>query len=74
MLSSCFRVLIFIEKYFRIDTDRVSYSLDPDQARQNGRSNLGPNCLQRASAYDNSGKSVKDTAKQLSENAVCVYF
>ena len=36
----------------------MSYSLDPDQARQ-----TGPNCLQQASAYGNSGQRVKATAK-----------
>ena len=33
---------------------RVSNSLDPDQARHFVGSDLGPNCLQRLSADDNS--------------------
>ena len=42
----------FTEKYmcrFFQNTIRESYSLDPDQARQNVGFNLGPNCLQRLS-------------------------
>ena len=37
------------------NTIRVSNSLDPDQARQNVRPDLGPNCLQRLSAEDTRG-------------------
>ena len=34
-------------------------SLDPDQARQNARPDLGPNCLQRLSADDTRRQRVK---------------
>ena len=40
---------------------RLSNSLDPDQARQFVRPDLGPNCLQRLSA--------DDTGKQNSSNS-----
>ena len=39
---------------FFFNTIRVSNSLDPDQARQNVRPDLGPNCLQRLSVDDKS--------------------
>ena len=45
----------------------MSNSLDPDQARQNVRSDLGPNCLQSLSADDTSRQRVKiiNEAKEL---------
>ena len=45
----------------------MSNSLDPDQARQNVRPDLGPNCLQRLSADDTSRLRVKiiNEAKEL---------
>ena len=39
------------KKIFR-NTIRVSNSLDPDQARQNIRPDMDPNCLQRFSSDD----------------------
>ena len=39
-----FSKLTFSKKYFR-NTIRVSYSLDPDQARHSVRPDLGPNYL-----------------------------
>ena len=58
LLAFC-RLLIFskfhfFEKFFQVFI-RVSNSVDPDQARQNVGPDLGPNCLQRLSADDNSG-------------------
>ena len=47
----------FSKNYFR-NTIRVSNSLDPDQARQYVGPDLGPNCLQRLSADDNSRQNV----------------
>ena len=41
------------------NTIRVSNSLDPDQARHNVRSDLGPNCLQRLSPNDKVNNKLK---------------
>ena len=41
------------------NTIRVSYSLDPDQARHFVGPDLGPNCLQRLLADDISKQRVK---------------
>ena len=41
----------FFEKLFK-ETDRVSNSLDPDQAWCFLSPDVGPNCLQRLLAYD----------------------
>ena len=43
-----------------MNTIRVSSSLDPDQARRKRRPDLGPNCLQRLSADDNSRQRVRE--------------
>ena len=71
-----FRILLFfyiplhfiIVSYFTLwmldffNTNRVSKSLDPDQARHFVRPDLGPSCLQRLSA-DTAGKELN--TKQL---------
>ena len=55
---SCFncRHIFFSKSTFSKDsfrnTSRVSNILDPDQAQQNVKPDLGPNCLQRLSADD----------------------
>ena len=41
-----------------LSNNRVSYSLDPDQARHYVGPNLGPNCLQRILADDASEQKV----------------
>ena len=61
------RLLIFFKiKFFKIkslrNTIRVSNSLDPDQARHSVGPDLGPNCLQRLSADDNSKQRVNSAA------------
>ena len=61
-MLSC-RLLIFsestfFEKYFR-NTIILSTSLDQDQARHFVGPDLGPNCLQKLSAYDTSRQRVK---------------
>ena len=43
----------FFKKFFQ-DAIRVSNGLDPDQDRRSVGPDLGPNCLQRLSADDNS--------------------
>ena len=35
----------FLEKFFQVNTIRVSNSLDPDQANRFIRPDVGPNCL-----------------------------
>ena len=49
----------FLEKFFKVNTIRVSNSLDPDQARQNVGPDLSPNSLQKLSAEDTSRQRVK---------------
>ena len=51
MASDFFAKLTFSENYFR-NTIRVSYSLEPVQARHFVGPDLAPNCLQRFSADD----------------------
>ena len=48
-----FKINFFKKKYFR-NTVRVSNSFDPDQDRHSVGPDLGPNCLQRLSAYHKS--------------------
>ena len=48
---------MFSKNSFR-NTIRLSNSLDPDQAQQNGGPDLGPNCLQMLSVDDTSRKRV----------------
>ena len=47
---------------------RVSNSLDPDQDQQNVGPDLGPNCLQRLSADDESRRLQENSNCQLKEN------
>ena len=53
---SCFSRLLFffffVLKFFFRNCIRLSNSLDPDQARRSVGPDLGPNCLQNLSAYD----------------------
>ena len=54
---------LILSKYtFRktINVNRMSNNLEPDQAWQNARPDLVPNCLQRLSADDTSRYRVKD--------------
>ena len=52
-------------------TIQVSNSLDPDQARQNVRPDLGPNCLQWLSADSKSPLAGKElNTKQLVDTRV----
>ena len=52
----------FSKNSFR-NTNRVSNALDPDQDRQNVGPDLGPNSLQRLSAYDNSKERVNTNTR-----------
>ena len=66
LCADFFQNQLFGKNSFR-NTIRMSNSLDPDQARQNVRPDLGPNCLQRLSADDTSRLRVKiiNEAKEL---------
>ena len=67
-LSADFFKIIFSKNSFR-NTIRVSNSLDPDQDRRSVGPNLGPNCLQRLSADDKSGRLV---STYLTMNTSCI--
>ena len=53
--SADFFLQKFYQKYYKLETIKVSNRLDPDQARHFVGPDLDPNCLQRLSA-DNSSR------------------
>ena len=61
LLSAVF-LLMFFSKSTILKIPSVSNNLDPDQARQFVKPNLGPNCLQKLSADDTSRQKVKTCA------------
>ena len=65
--SAYFSISTFSKNSFR-NAIRVSYSLDPDQARRLVGPDLDPNCLHRLSADDMGRQRVKEYATRLSIN------